>query len=77
VGYFARVCPPNAINATLYENLNFNFIRDTVPIAGIMSTPVVMLVNPLSPATTIPAFIAHAKSNSGKVNFASAGSGPE
>ncbi len=67
--------PPNAINATLYEHLNFNFIRDTMPIAGIMSTPLIMLVNPLFPATNIPAFIAHAKSNSGKVNFASAGSG--
>jgi tripartite-type tricarboxylate transporter receptor subunit TctC len=60
--------PPNAINATLYEHLNFNFIRDTVPIAGIMSTPVLMLVNPSFPATTVPAFIAHAKSNPGKVN---------
>jgi tripartite-type tricarboxylate transporter receptor subunit TctC len=67
--------PPNAINATLYEHLNFNFIRDTVPIAGIMSTPVLMLVNPIFPATTVPAFIAYAKSNPGKVNFASAGSG--
>jgi tripartite-type tricarboxylate transporter receptor subunit TctC len=67
--------PPNAINATLYEHLNFNFIRDTVPIAGVMTTPVVMLVNPLFPATTVPAFIAHAKSNPGKVNFASAGTG--
>ena len=66
---------PNAINATLYEHLNFNFIRDTVPIAGIMSTPLVMLVNPLFPAATVPAFIAYAKSNPGKVNMASAGSG--
>jgi tripartite-type tricarboxylate transporter receptor subunit TctC len=65
----------NAINATLYEHLNFNFIRDTVPIAGIMSTPLVMLVNPLFPATTVPAFIAHAKSNPGKINMASAGNG--
>ena len=66
---------PNAINATLYEHLNFNFIRDTVPIAGIMSAPLVMLVNPLFPAATVPAFIAYAKSNPGKVNMASAGSG--
>jgi tripartite-type tricarboxylate transporter receptor subunit TctC len=65
----------NAINATLYEHLNFNFIRDTVPIAGIMSTPLVMLVNPSFPATTVPAFIAHAKSNPGKINMGSAGSG--
>jgi tripartite-type tricarboxylate transporter receptor subunit TctC len=62
---------PNAINATLYEHLNFNFIRDTVPIAGIMSTPLVMLVNPLFPATTVPAFIAYAKSNPGKINMVS------
>jgi tripartite-type tricarboxylate transporter receptor subunit TctC len=67
--------PPNAINATLYEHLNFNFVRDTVPIAGIMSTPLLMVVNPLFPATTVPAFIAYAKSNPGKINMASAGSG--
>jgi tripartite-type tricarboxylate transporter receptor subunit TctC len=67
--------PPNAINATLYEHLNFNFIRDTVPVAGLMTTPVLMLVNPSFPATTLPAFIAYAKSNPGKVNFGSAGSG--
>jgi tripartite-type tricarboxylate transporter receptor subunit TctC len=67
--------PPNAINATLYEHLNFNFIRDTVPVAGLMTTPVLMLVNPSFPATTVPAFIAYAKSNPGKVNFGSAGSG--
>jgi tripartite-type tricarboxylate transporter receptor subunit TctC len=65
----------NAINATLYEHLNFNFIRDTVPIAGIMRTPLVMLVNPLFPATTVPAFIPYAKSNPGKITMASAGSG--
>jgi len=52
-----------------------NFIRDTVPIAGIMSQPMVMLVNPLFPAATVPAFISHAKSNSGKINMASAGVG--
>jgi len=68
--------PPNAINATLYEHLNFNFVRDTVPIAGIMSTPLLMVVNPLFPATTVPAFIAYAKSNPGKINMASAGSLP-
>jgi tripartite-type tricarboxylate transporter receptor subunit TctC len=66
---------PNAINATVYEHLNFNFIRDTVPIAGIMSQPVVMLVNPFFPAATVPAFISYAKSSPGKINMASAGVG--
>jgi tripartite-type tricarboxylate transporter receptor subunit TctC len=66
---------PNAINATVYEHLNFNFIRDTVPIAGIMSQPMVMLVNLLFPAATVPAFISHAKSSPGKTNMASAGVG--
>jgi tripartite-type tricarboxylate transporter receptor subunit TctC len=65
----------NAINATLYDNLNFNFIRDTVPIASIISTPLVMVVNPSFPAKTVPAFIAYAKGNSGKINMASSGSG--
>jgi tripartite-type tricarboxylate transporter receptor subunit TctC len=65
----------NAINATLYDNLNFNFIRDTVPIASIISTPLVMVVNPSFPAQTVPAFIAYAKANPGKLNMASSGSG--
>jgi tripartite-type tricarboxylate transporter receptor subunit TctC len=65
----------NAINATLYKNLNFNFIRDTVPIAGIIGTPLVMVVNPSFAATTVPAFIAYAKANPGKINMASSGSG--
>jgi tripartite-type tricarboxylate transporter receptor subunit TctC len=65
----------NAINATLYDNLNFNFIRDTVPIASIISTPLVMTVSPSFSAKTVPAFIAYAKGNPGKINMASSGSG--
>jgi tripartite-type tricarboxylate transporter receptor subunit TctC len=67
--------PPVAINATLYDNLSFNFIRDIVPVAGIMRAPNVMLVNPAVPATTVPEFIAYAKANPGKINMATAGSG--
>jgi tripartite-type tricarboxylate transporter receptor subunit TctC len=65
----------NAINATLYDNLNFNFIRDTTPIASVMATPLVMMVNPSFPAKTVEAFIAYAKSSPGNVNMASSGSG--
>src|SRR5258708_4869052 len=57
---------PNAINATLYDKLNFNFIRDIVPAAGIMRAPGVMVVNPSVPANTVPEFIAYVKANSGK-----------
>ncbi len=66
---------PNAVNATLYENLNFNFIRDIVPVAGIIRVPMVILVHPSVPAKTVPEFITYAKSNPGKVNMASAGTG--
>jgi tripartite-type tricarboxylate transporter receptor subunit TctC len=69
------VSKPAAINATLYDNLNFNFIRDIAPIAGIMRVPEVMLVNPSVPAKTLPEFIAYAKANPGKINMASAGNG--
>jgi tripartite-type tricarboxylate transporter receptor subunit TctC len=69
------VTPPNAISATLYEKLNFNFIRDIAPVAGIIRTPFVMVVNLSVPAKTVPEFIAFAKSNPGKVNFASSGIG--
>jgi tripartite-type tricarboxylate transporter receptor subunit TctC len=64
-----------AINATLYDNLNFNFIRDIVPVAGIMRAPAVMVVNPSVPAKTVPEFIAYAKANPGKINMASVDSG--
>jgi tripartite-type tricarboxylate transporter receptor subunit TctC len=66
---------PNAVNATLYDKLNFNFIRDIAPVAGIIRVPQVVLVNPSVPAKTIPELIAYAKSNPGKVNLASAGTG--
>jgi tripartite-type tricarboxylate transporter receptor subunit TctC len=65
----------NAINATLYEKLNFNFIRDIAPVAGIMCVPHIMVVNPSVPAKTIPEFVAYAKANPGKINMASGGVG--
>jgi tripartite-type tricarboxylate transporter receptor subunit TctC len=67
--------PPNAINATLYENLNYDFIRDIAPVAGIARVPQVMTVNPSVPAKTVPEFIAYAKANPGKINMASGGVG--
>jgi tripartite-type tricarboxylate transporter receptor subunit TctC len=69
------VATSSAINATLYEKLNFNFIRDIAPVAGILRIPNVMVVNPSVPAKTVPEFIAYAKSNPGKVNMASPGVG--
>jgi tripartite-type tricarboxylate transporter receptor subunit TctC len=65
----------NAINATLYEKLNFNFIRDTVPIATISRNTLVMVVHPSIPAKTVPEFIAYAKANPRKLNMASPGNG--
>jgi tripartite-type tricarboxylate transporter receptor subunit TctC len=65
----------NAINATLYEKLNFNFMRDIVPIASIFTGPEIMEVNPSFPAKTFPDFIAYAKTNPGKINYASPGIG--
>jgi tripartite-type tricarboxylate transporter receptor subunit TctC len=65
----------NAVNATVYEKLNFNFIRDIAPIAGILRAPNVMEVNPSFPAKNVPEFIAYAKSNPSKINMASAGNG--
>jgi tripartite-type tricarboxylate transporter receptor subunit TctC len=63
-----------AINATLYDKLNFNFIRD-IAVIGIIRTPLVMLVHPSVPAKTVPEFIAYAKANPGKISYASAGVG--
>ena len=70
-----QVNTPNAINATLYDNLTYNFIRDIVPVASIMRTPLVMEANPSFPTKTIPEFIAFAKANPGKINMASGGNG--
>jgi tripartite-type tricarboxylate transporter receptor subunit TctC len=75
-GYTLLLVPaPAAINATLYDNLNFNFIRDITTVAGILRVPEVMVVNPSLPANTVPEFIAYAKANPGKINMASAGNG--
>jgi len=64
-----------AVNATLYERLNFNFIRDIAPVAGIMRVPNVMEVNPSVPVKTVPEFIAYAKANPGRMSMASGGTG--
>src|SRR6266536_1234567 len=66
---------PSAINATLYDKLNFNFVRDIAPIAPIVRFPYIMVVNPSVPAKTLPQFIAYAKANPGKINMASPGIG--
>ncbi|MGH6672867.1 MAG: Bug family tripartite tricarboxylate transporter substrate binding protein [Xanthobacteraceae bacterium] len=65
----------NAINAALYHHLGFDFLRDTVPVAGLIRLPMVLLVNPSFAAKTFPQFIAHAKANPGKINMASPGIG--
>jgi len=69
------VAPANAVNATLYERLNYNFIRDIAPIASISREPLVMVVNPSVPAKTVQEFIAYAKANPGALNMASSGIG--
>jgi tripartite-type tricarboxylate transporter receptor subunit TctC len=69
------VTSANAINATLYDKLNFNFIRDIAPVATISRNAHVMVVNPSVPAKTVPEFIAYAKANPGKINMASGGNG--
>jgi tripartite-type tricarboxylate transporter receptor subunit TctC len=69
------VTQTNAINATVYEALNFNFIRDIQPVASILRVPAVMMVHPSVPAKTVPEFIAYAKANPGKINMSSPGIG--
>jgi tripartite-type tricarboxylate transporter receptor subunit TctC len=69
------VAAPNAINATLYDNLSFNFMRDIAPVASVSRLPLVMVVNPSLPAKTVPEFIAYAKANPGKLSMASGGNG--
>jgi tripartite-type tricarboxylate transporter receptor subunit TctC len=66
---------PNAVNASLYEKLKFDFIRDIAPVAGIIRVPMVILLNPAVPAKTVPEFVGYAKANPAKVNMASAGNG--
>src|SRR3954467_15288738 len=75
-GYtLALIGAPSAINATLYEKLSFNFIRDIAPVAIIVRFPNVLVVNPSVPAATVPEFIAYAKANPGKLNMSSPGIG--
>ncbi len=69
------ISPAHAVNATLYDKLAYNFLRDIAPVAGISREANVMVVSPSFPATTVPAFIAYAKANPGKVNMASSGVG--
>jgi tripartite-type tricarboxylate transporter receptor subunit TctC len=69
------VNPANGINATLYDKLNFNFIRDIAPVGGLIRVPNVMEVNNSVPVKTVPEFVAYAKANPGKINLASSGSG--
>src|SRR5262245_23229952 len=69
------VGPRSAINATLYDKLNFVFLRDITPVASVIRQPQVMLLHPSVPARTIPEFIAYVKANPGKINMASSGNG--
>jgi tripartite-type tricarboxylate transporter receptor subunit TctC len=69
------VTQTNAINASIYTNLNFNFIRDIAPVAGVIRVPAVVMVHPSVPAKTIPEFIAYAKANPGKINMSTPGIG--
>jgi tripartite-type tricarboxylate transporter receptor subunit TctC len=69
------VSTANVINATLYSKLDFDFIRDIAPVAGLTRGPSIMVVNPSVPAKTVPEFIAYAKANPGKINMATAGNG--
>ena len=75
-GYTLLTCvTADAINATLYSKLDFDFIRDFAPVAGVIRLPMVLLVNPSFPVKTLPEFIAYAKANPGKINIASPGVG--
>jgi tripartite-type tricarboxylate transporter receptor subunit TctC len=75
-GYTLLLISPSATtNATLYDNLNFNFIHDIAPVAGVARAPYVLLLNPSLPAETVPELIGYAKANPGKINMASAGNG--
>jgi tripartite-type tricarboxylate transporter receptor subunit TctC len=69
------VTTANAINASLYERLNYNFIRDIAPVAALIRVPAVLEINPMVPVDSVPAFIAYAKANPGRLNMASAGNG--
>jgi tripartite-type tricarboxylate transporter receptor subunit TctC len=75
-GYTLLTClSANAVNATLYDKLDFNFLHDMAPVAGLIRLPMVLLVNPAFPPQTLPDFIAYAKANPGKINMASPGIG--
>jgi len=75
-GYTLLLCGnPNAINATFYDKLTYNFIRDIAPVAGVLRGPYVLVVNPSVPAKSVPELIAYAKANPHKVNMASQGNG--
>ena len=75
-GYtFLLINSNHTVNATLYDKLNYNFIRDIAPVAAITQLPLVLVLNPLLPAKTLLEFIAHAKANPGKLNYASVGNG--
>jgi tripartite-type tricarboxylate transporter receptor subunit TctC len=70
-----KVVPANTVNVTLYDKLNFNFIRDIAPVAGMVRVPYVLVVNQSVPVMTVPELIAYGKAHPGKLNFASAGVG--
>ena len=74
-GELLLVGSPNAINATLYSNLKFDFIRDIAPVGGLMRGALVMVVHPFVPASTLPEFVAYAKANPGKLSYGSGGIG--
>src|SRR5262245_45574997 len=75
-GYTLLLCGVfNAINATLYDKLNFVFLRDIAPVAGVLRGPAVLVVHPSVPAKSVPEFVAYAKANPGKISMASGGTG--